>query len=243
MFLFQAISKLNSENTFFFFVAFHRPATVFKPELFDRRTLLLFASYLERIFVFSSQVLWKAYIDFEINLEEYDRTRDLYERLLKRTQHVKVCNNVCVTKKIIFAVVYSNPAYNSLNAFLSGTSRLLIVFLKNKTANKQHLKTRSSRARCVTISRCNLIDAAVFESVLNPKIIPCVFSFAGLVKFCAIWDVYRSRRKHWASEVSKNNCYSFRCRTFKALLSCEIKMQSSWLSSPKKRNFRLSKAT
>lgn len=99
MFLFQAISKLNSENTFFF-VVFHRHAKVFKRELFDRRTLLLFVSYLERIFVFSSQVLWKAYIDFEINLEEYDRTRDLYERLLKRTQHVKVCNNVCV--KIIF---------------------------------------------------------------------------------------------------------------------------------------------
>ncbi|RMX52841.1 hypothetical protein pdam_00011340, partial [Pocillopora damicornis] len=39
---------------------------------------------------FCSQVLWKAYIDFEINLEEYDKTRDLYERLLKRTQHVKV---------------------------------------------------------------------------------------------------------------------------------------------------------
>lgn len=36
------------------------------------------------------EVLWKAYIDFEINLEEYDRTRELYERLLKRTQHVKV---------------------------------------------------------------------------------------------------------------------------------------------------------
>lgn len=36
------------------------------------------------------QVLWKAYIDFEIEQEEHDRTRDLYERLLKRTQHVKV---------------------------------------------------------------------------------------------------------------------------------------------------------
>ena len=40
--------------------------------------------------IFILQVLWKAYIDFEINLEEYDRTRDLYERLLTRTQHVKV---------------------------------------------------------------------------------------------------------------------------------------------------------
>eukprot|EP01137_Pigoraptor_chileana_P006878 Opistho-2@51725 len=36
------------------------------------------------------EVLWKAYIDFESELEEWDRTRDLYERLLKRTQHVKV---------------------------------------------------------------------------------------------------------------------------------------------------------
>ncbi|KXJ29758.1 crooked neck-like protein 1 [Exaiptasia diaphana] len=36
------------------------------------------------------EVLWKAYIDFEINQEEYDRSRDLYERLLERTNHVKV---------------------------------------------------------------------------------------------------------------------------------------------------------
>ncbi|EDO45828.1 predicted protein [Nematostella vectensis] len=36
------------------------------------------------------EVLWKAYIDFEINQEEFDHTRDLYERLLKRTNHVKV---------------------------------------------------------------------------------------------------------------------------------------------------------
>ncbi|KAI0208053.1 Crooked neck-like protein 1 [Lamellibrachia satsuma] len=36
------------------------------------------------------EVLWKAYIDFEIELEEYDRTRQLYQRLLQRTHHVKV---------------------------------------------------------------------------------------------------------------------------------------------------------
>ncbi|XP_070577296.1 crooked neck-like protein 1 [Ptychodera flava] len=36
------------------------------------------------------EVLWKAYIDFEIEQEEYDRTRELYDRLLERTQHVKV---------------------------------------------------------------------------------------------------------------------------------------------------------
>lgn len=36
------------------------------------------------------ELLWKAYIDFEIEEEEYDNTRDLYLRLLERTEHVKV---------------------------------------------------------------------------------------------------------------------------------------------------------
>ncbi|XP_052275538.1 crooked neck-like protein 1 [Dreissena polymorpha] len=36
------------------------------------------------------EVLWKAYIDFEIEHEEFNNTRNLYKRLLQRTQHVKV---------------------------------------------------------------------------------------------------------------------------------------------------------
>ncbi|CCE33114.1 probable crooked neck protein CGI-201 (short form) [Claviceps purpurea 20.1] len=36
------------------------------------------------------ELLWKAYIDFEEEEGEYDRTRELYERLLERTDHVKV---------------------------------------------------------------------------------------------------------------------------------------------------------
>jgi crooked neck len=36
------------------------------------------------------EVLWKTYIDFEIKLGEFDRTRALYKRLLSRTKHVKV---------------------------------------------------------------------------------------------------------------------------------------------------------
>uniref|UniRef100_A0A671W5M4 Crooked neck-like protein 1 n=1 Tax=Sparus aurata TaxID=8175 RepID=A0A671W5M4_SPAAU len=36
------------------------------------------------------EVLWKSYIDFEIEQEEYGNTRNLYKRLLQRTQHVKV---------------------------------------------------------------------------------------------------------------------------------------------------------
>ena len=37
------------------------------------------------------KILWKAYIDFEIAVAESERVRQLYERLLERTQHVKVC--------------------------------------------------------------------------------------------------------------------------------------------------------
>ena len=36
------------------------------------------------------EVLWKAFIDFEVEQEEFDHVRALYEQLLTRTQHVKV---------------------------------------------------------------------------------------------------------------------------------------------------------
>ena len=36
------------------------------------------------------EILWKGYIDFETEQEETDRARELYRRLLDRTQHVKV---------------------------------------------------------------------------------------------------------------------------------------------------------
>jgi len=35
-------------------------------------------------------LLLQAYIDFEISEGEYDRTRELYKRLLDRTKHLKV---------------------------------------------------------------------------------------------------------------------------------------------------------
>lgn len=36
------------------------------------------------------EILWKAYIDFEVGEEEWEKARDLYNRLLERTAHVKV---------------------------------------------------------------------------------------------------------------------------------------------------------
>jgi len=34
--------------------------------------------------------VWKAYVDMEIELNEFDRVRLLYKRLLEKTKHVKV---------------------------------------------------------------------------------------------------------------------------------------------------------
>jgi len=39
------------------------------------------------------ELVWKAYIDFEEDEEEYGRARALYERLLQKTDHVKVWIN------------------------------------------------------------------------------------------------------------------------------------------------------
>ncbi|XP_021800008.1 crooked neck-like protein 1 [Prunus avium] len=36
------------------------------------------------------ELLWKAYIDFELSEGEFERARELYERLLDRTKHLKV---------------------------------------------------------------------------------------------------------------------------------------------------------
>lgn len=36
------------------------------------------------------ELLWKAYIDFEIEQEDTNRARALYKRLLERTKHVRV---------------------------------------------------------------------------------------------------------------------------------------------------------
>lgn len=36
------------------------------------------------------ELLWKSYIDFEISQEETENARQLFERLLERTMHVKV---------------------------------------------------------------------------------------------------------------------------------------------------------
>ncbi len=54
------------------------------------RARAIFEIAVEQSVLDMPELLWKAYIDFEEEEGEYDRTRQLYERLLEKTGHVKV---------------------------------------------------------------------------------------------------------------------------------------------------------
>lgn len=54
------------------------------------RTRAIFELAVDQPILDMPELLWKAYIDFEEEEGEYDRTRKLYERLLDKTDHVKV---------------------------------------------------------------------------------------------------------------------------------------------------------
>lgn len=54
------------------------------------RTRAIFELAVQQPTLDMPELLWKAYIDFEEEEGEYDRTRALYERLLEKTDHVKV---------------------------------------------------------------------------------------------------------------------------------------------------------
>ncbi|RQM08319.1 hypothetical protein DH86_00003806, partial [Scytalidium sp. 3C] len=54
------------------------------------RTRAIFELAISQPVLDMPELLWKAYIDFEEEEGEYERTRNLYERLLEKTDHVKV---------------------------------------------------------------------------------------------------------------------------------------------------------
>ena len=54
------------------------------------RTRAIFELAVNQLVLDMPELLWKAYIDFEEEEGEYERTRALYERLLDKTNHVKV---------------------------------------------------------------------------------------------------------------------------------------------------------
>lgn len=62
------------------------------------------------------ELLWKAYIDFESGLGEFERARLLYERLLERTLHVKVL--LIHTCGAVVFLTFNSMTYLLLSPFL-----------------------------------------------------------------------------------------------------------------------------
>lgn len=64
------------------------------------------------------QVLWKSYIDLEAEQEEHEKTRNLYHRLLQRTQHVKVYMGTQNTEFVLNLVHGGEKASTALVVWL-----------------------------------------------------------------------------------------------------------------------------
>ncbi|KAH7714071.1 crooked neck protein [Aphelenchoides avenae] len=76
------------------------------------------------------EVLWKAYIDFEIQQEATDRVRRLYERLLEKTKHIKVWISWTEYEVSIADYEKARSIYQRANNALEGANpeeRLLLL--------------------------------------------------------------------------------------------------------------------
>jgi crooked neck len=87
------------------------------------------------------ETLWKAYIDFEIAEGDSTRARALYERLLQRTQHVKVWTSFGAFEAkegegIASARAVYERAYSALKA--AGLNEVSVELLLSSSGKLQH---------------------------------------------------------------------------------------------------------
>jgi len=80
------------------------------------------------------EFMWKSYIDFEVEQEEWDNVRRLYERLLERTQHVKVWisyakfeHSVPTESSVMHARVLFQKANKDLRSCQEKEQRLMLL--------------------------------------------------------------------------------------------------------------------
>ncbi|ORY75076.1 hypothetical protein BCR37DRAFT_192887 [Protomyces lactucae-debilis] len=78
------------------------------------------------------ELLWKSYIDFEFEGEDFDKTRKLYERLLAKTMHVKVWTSFAQ-----FELSVSEPEEDEDTSRKSAAERARGVFSRAHTAMKE----------------------------------------------------------------------------------------------------------
>lgn len=80
------------------------------------------------------EIIWKAFIDFEIDAQEFNNVRELYEKLLSKTQHVKVwlsyaqfeANSNTENSQDRARSIYKK-AYAELKQAASNESRLMVL--------------------------------------------------------------------------------------------------------------------
>jgi crooked neck len=76
------------------------------------------------------EVLWKAFIDFEIDEGEHDRVRELYKSLLKHTNHIKVWASWTAFEIGVDKIDEARKVFETANLELSNSSteeRLLLL--------------------------------------------------------------------------------------------------------------------
>ncbi|VDN60824.1 unnamed protein product [Dracunculus medinensis] len=77
------------------------------------------------------EVLWKAYIDFEVNQGEYKKARKLYENLLERTNHIKVWVSMADFEVHIGEIEVARQVYERANrALLNGEKEERLMLLE-----------------------------------------------------------------------------------------------------------------
>ncbi len=67
------------------------------------------------------ELLWKAYIDLEIRLTEYERVRTLYTRLLQRTKHVKVWISRATFEGTVNQIGRARPLFTEADNYFKST--------------------------------------------------------------------------------------------------------------------------
>ncbi|VDO41226.1 unnamed protein product, partial [Onchocerca flexuosa] len=94
------------------------------------RARAIFALAVQQPALDMPEVLWKAFIDFEVSQEEYDRARQLYSSLLERTNHIKVWISLAEFELLIGDVEGARKTYERANRNLASSEkeeRLLLL--------------------------------------------------------------------------------------------------------------------
>ncbi|CAG9533855.1 unnamed protein product [Cercopithifilaria johnstoni] len=94
------------------------------------RARAIFALAVQQPALDMPEVLWKAYIDFEVSQEEYGRARQLYSSLLERTNHIKVWISLAEFELLVGDVEGARKTYERANRNLVSSEkeeRLLLL--------------------------------------------------------------------------------------------------------------------